>query len=101
MLTNLERDKFLTEVMDECWHDKINGISETIWMNNWSCCGLSKCYAHYPNDFSTAEGFFKLWNWAIKQDWWPLFNGSNCEINLSIIHPDRFADVIYKFLKDR
>ena len=64
-------------------------------------------------DFSTWEGFGKLWEWAKKQEWWLKFgeglsNKQLCseisrglQIDESIINPDRFADALYDFLKGR
>ena len=89
-ITTLERDKFLTEAMSECWHENIrdmNGITHILKCT----CGriyssgrkeyidsevnheLRKEYACRNNDFSTWGGFGKLWEWTSKQEWWDSF----------------------------
>ena len=101
-----ERDKFLTEAMSKCWHE---GTSR-----------CRKCHARYhlvPThpDFSTWPGFGLLWEWAQKQEWWWNFS---CKLLYSkeshdhltkddydaviyerYIHPSRFADALYEYLK--
>ena len=63
------------------------------------------------NDFSTWQGFGKLWEWAIKQEWWQSFGDTvvyadHVDFDVTIcnlehfIHPDRFADAVYAFLKE-
>jgi hypothetical protein len=102
-----ERDKYLTEAMgEECWHE-------------WVYCGESKaictqCNTDYTiskdrNDFSTWEGFGKLWEFCKKQEWYYNFLKTVCPyktdypsvIHEDYIHPDRFADAVYEFLKER
>jgi hypothetical protein len=109
---NQERDKFLTEQMGECWHD-----GEPFFTNNVIYC--PKCHKNLKaineeNDFSTWEGFGKLWEWAQKQnmEWQCRFNdycfkllgyrgGCSYEyIPKLIINPDRFADTVYAYLKE-
>jgi len=46
-----DRDKFLTEAMGECWH----GISD---------------YSEKEQNYSTWQGFGKIWEWAKVQEWW-------------------------------
>ena len=82
--TNKERDKFLTESMGECWHE-------------------------FSNNFSTWEGFGKLWEWAVKQEWFSDFlKHAEKIMKMPItgwieyfVQPDRFADALYKFLKEK
>lgn len=58
-------------------------------------------------DYSTAKGFFKLWEWSIEQEWWDTFlidNGrynDNCEIfiNENLINPEEFAKAVAEYLK--
>lgn len=100
-----ERDKYLTESLGECWH----GISRT---NNprHTCtkCGLKsdELYTFTFNNFSTPDGFFKLWNWAQEQEWFIPFTfkmsmiGDSYHMRTDIIHPDRFSNAVYKFLKE-
>lgn len=52
-------------------------------------------------DFSTWEGFGKLWEWAKKQEWWHKeFLYKQYMGDLKLIHPDRFADAVYTFLTE-
>ena len=125
------RDKFLTEAMGGAFacvleeglelEGTLNGIDPTCVMGGndeyWGNC----CYATEkgsPEDceywqmrivdgiainFSTWQGFGQAWEWAQKQGWWEDFwiysNDDNGIIDF--IHPDRFADALYEFLKDR
>lgn len=64
-------------------------------------------------DFKTWAAFGILWEWAITQDWWDRFKNnhmvhikhySSCfepAFKDEIINPDKFADVIYGFLKEK
>jgi hypothetical protein len=58
-------------------------------------------------DFSTWTNFGKLWEWAQGQEWWSwfvheyIFDSMEGFQDLSLIHPDRFADALYQFLKER
>lgn len=102
-MNNIERDKFLTEAMGECYHE-------------WSRCALVsiciKCFAtcegsiYDPiNNFSTWTGFGKLWEWSIKQDWWRGFAYTTqheiYNIGPALINPDNFANAVYEYLKGR
>ena len=117
-----ERDRFLTEAQGECWHE---------WGNDPLYKQCVKCRKYLPSadlekfrsielthiDFSTWPGFGVLWEWVIKQDFFPSFYLSTYlldEKNLKtdfmgeiianivsdIVNPDRFADAVYKFLKN-
>lgn len=96
---NKERNKFLTEAMgiDEC--DNCGTMPPDYCGCNivgiGSGCG--------PHNFSTWTGFGKLWEWAQKQEWFQSFYEAigEWEIINNYIHPDRFADAIYQFLKER
>lgn len=75
----IERDKYLTEKMGYCWHD-------------------------WHTDFSTWEGFGKLWEWCTKKASPMLFEAMEISFNgdmitQDIINPDKFADAVYEFLK--
>lgn len=85
------RDKFLTEAI----------------------IGLTKEWSHGTDqfraiDFSTWEGFGKLWEWALKQEWFKEipFNFDDNRYHddymlfpVDFIHPDRLADAVYEYLK--
>lgn len=113
-----ERDKFLTEAMGECWHKS----HSTIPYHDNTIIHVCKCgergslydlfssneanYFHQDNNFSTWEGFGKLWNWSQKQPWWgvglmgmDMYDGC-IKIPLYIFNPDRFADAVYEYLKE-
>lgn len=80
---NTERDKFLTEAMGEYW--------------------VNIDY-HNQNDFSTWEGFGKLWEWCKQQSWLGNFEynygGIKCIGVFAdyMINPDKFADAVYNYL---
>ena len=102
----LMRDKFLTEAMELCWHDLAK-----VGKYQMACfkCGKAKQFALNP-DFSTWQDFGQLWEWAIKQDWWSdLWSEIYGETDFSAypyeeftkyIHPDRFANALYEYLKE-
>jgi len=111
MMINRERDKFLTEAMGECWHNKKEifskpdpqsfngGKIETHYR-----CGICKMLWKQQNNFSTWEGFGMLWEWAIDQKWWDvlyyfLFSTGSAEMK-EFIHPDRFANAVYDYLQE-
>ena len=58
------------------------------------------------NNFSTWEGFGKLWEWAQKQKWWDDFwwspngIGDGTQEDIYFVHPDRFADAVYEYLQE-
>lgn len=112
-----ERDKFLTEVMGECWHirEGIEYYTDSGTPYHVCRCGKKLVFheisTFYNPNFSTWIGFGKLWEWATQQDWWEKFTDL-CEYNRQfhqkwahqvlpeIIHQDKFADAVYKFLKE-
>ena len=107
----MERDNFLTEAMGECWHEKTN----TVAGNNvigFMLCTCGDWYGEFDCgkksiDFSTWQGFGKLWEWSQKREWWGQFVedttgiGSSSLVDVDCIDPDRFADALYEFLKGR
>ena len=107
---NTKRDKFLKEAMDKCWREPNSWPAQHSYFLYKEC---SKCGALYPcqfDDFSTWNGFGKLWTWVIERDWWDNFKyqkycGAYCDIDVHIdetdIDPDRFANAVYEFLKER
>ena len=95
-----QRDKYLTEqVLGECWHEG-KYCGHVVLCKH---CNESMYY-NINNDFSTSDGFFKLWNVAQKKGWWNELvyeiTGPHLDLENLIIHinPDRFADAVYKFL---
>jgi hypothetical protein len=64
---------------------------------------------HNFTNFSTWDGFGKLFCWAKEQRWWEEFvdadmadrGHKNWLFPIGRIHPDRLANSIYKFLKER
>ena len=96
---NTERDKFLTEAIGEKPYrrffvstDRQGGSGDGYYAKD----GVK-------NDFSTWPGFGKLWEWAQQQEWW-------CDFSVRLIcfsglgkyiHPDRFANAIYAYLKHK
>ena len=98
-----ERDKYLTEeVLGECWHETIliegaiSDIEVCRHCGSWASVNL--------NNFFTPEGFFKLWNAAKEKDWWESFLDQLPYMGFyleDIVNPDRFANAVYEFLKER
>jgi|LGVE01.1.fsa_nt_gb hypothetical protein len=83
----MKRDKFLIEeIGSERWNDYDR--------------------TEHGNTFSSWRGFGQLWGWAQRQGWWNHFvlHGikypNTRAIPQEIIHPDRFADAVYSFLKE-
>ena len=112
---NTERDRFLTEAMGECWHiaerEVIPENGDTPY--NLCRCGRKMClgdFLYNPN-FSNWIGFGKLWDWSQKQEWWGYFvHKQYCkkgkqltvdELLQNLINPDRFADAVYAYLKEK
>ena len=104
-----ERDKYLTEAMGECWHEDFPVCIK---------CGVIYDITVWEEDrvdFSSAEGFFKLWSWVQVQSWFEsfmckygsvsyvTFSGGKVDsmhLNTNLINPDRFANTVYEFLKE-
>lgn len=101
----LERDKFLTEAMGECWHEGANNYGEIV---------CQRCHRLVMEedrlDFSNWAGFGKLWEWAQKQEWFREFYyeffayppNADCTVSrwvASRIEPNCFANELYGFLK--
>jgi hypothetical protein len=104
-----EVNKYLTEAMGECWHEYMPNYSGVKCMViNYTCKKCVLSHQYFPeektNDFSTWQGFGKLWEWAIEQKWWYefLILKYNNKLELyELNNPETFAKVIYEFLKDR
>lgn len=112
---NEERDKFLTEQMGECWHEAICYYEE-----QWPYSLTYECSCGYRWDqkdrdkvnfnFSSWEGFGKLWEWAQTKYWFKEipFNFDDNRYHdcymlfpVEFINPNEFANAIYSYLKDR
>jgi len=106
-----DRDKFLTELVGECWHDEYSHEGPTFQerYDKYVClrCGFEVSYtpSFYKMNFSTWENFGKLWKFAQKQNWWNDFRRDYCLVggwkgwsfDEDIINPDKLADAIYNF----
>lgn len=91
MKDNRERDKFLTKLMGECYHER-------------SAYGFCKhCGAHnfITNHFSTWEGFGKLLGFMKKQDCWndfvEMYECNKRELTFIDINPNDFADFVFDY----
>ena len=97
---SIERDKFLTERMGECWHEGIHPL----YKSECRKCGwlYTQNTQTIHTNFSTWEGFGKLLPFAEQEmgiekifysfnNCWP-FDDKFCS---------KFADVLYIFLKER
>jgi hypothetical protein len=113
----MTRDEFLTtEVLKECWHEwGFTPYRHNDHNANWKCnkCGITALWEDdipAPNDFSTWEGFGKLWEAAQKDEQWIdfLMKQRDAEPTMmetwawtgiikNIINPDRFATAWAKF----
>jgi len=104
-----ERNKFLTIAMGyEYQENSIFGKYIPTFLTE---IHLEDTLIH-PFDFSTWEGFGKLWEWAIEQDWWGKFVAKYTPSSFipmtgwgfvqlqNMINPDRFTDAVYKYLKE-
>jgi hypothetical protein len=103
---NTERDKYLTEAMGLCFHPRRRKV-ESFGGFVWVC---RTCHRTNPIriNFDSPDGFFKLWNWAQGQEWWVEFirehytytaNTRSWELVDSLVHPTRFADAVYDYLR--
>ena len=66
-MSNIQRDKFLTEAMGECWH--VTKQRKDHQFEDCIKCGKGGLFVNNTNDFSTWEGFGKLYNWVMEQEW--------------------------------
>jgi len=120
---NIERDKFLTEKMGQCWHNHSiiaggfvvnpfdHGKGPTRICDkcgqDWSSFTVYDRFGRVNPDLSTWPGFGLLWEWAQKQEWFTKFKyfyiGGATEVFMKLgesIHPDKFADALYEYLKE-
>lgn len=107
------RDKFLTEAMGKCWHEKYEHFESTFEdrYDKYKCkqCHRESSYTpHLPRmNFSTWKDFGNLYEWARKQSWWNQFAGNNLGtwsqngkvvfIQENFIQPDKFSDALYEW----
>lgn len=91
-MNNLERDKFLTERVHLAWFDGNLSLDEIPVV-----------------DFSTWEGFGKLWEWVKKQTWfcnfyWHYFITDDGRavhlVHTAKLNPDSLASVLYEYIKE-
>lgn len=88
---NIERDKFLCEQMG--------------WTECQGCQGKEPDYGWRDiENFSTWEGFGRLFEFCQKQEWKKEFferlDYWHDDLN-DIINPNRFADAVYAYLKEQ
>ena len=104
----MTRDQFLTEAMGCKWHQFSH--AEKGPLGDLQVCVCDRKNYLMPCDtptFSTWQGFGKLWEWAQVQDWWDEYVedttgiGDPSLIDVDQIEPARFADAVYRFLKER
>jgi hypothetical protein len=99
---NKERDQFLTEKLGECWH-----------IVNYGRCEKCNKVIHRDRDeiddyslnlhFSSWDGFGKLWECCDRRRWFVHMlekKRKSSDVFYDIVHPDRFADMIYEYLKE-
>jgi hypothetical protein len=104
---NTERDKFLTEYFGECWHEWKERASGLFIEEDCAKCNEHKDFKTvHEHNFSTPDGFFWLWNKCQEQEWWSAFKksqaiGGSYTFDEDLVHPDRFADTLYQFLKEK
>ncbi len=111
-MTKQEKNQYLTEQVGECWH--INTPMKELPVGEPfkqcpKCYHLECDWGDFNPDFSTAEGFFKLWNWAKEQEWFPDFLeysrgehycGVAGRIDWWLINPTNFANALTEFLEE-
>ena len=115
----MTRDQYLTEkVLGECWHrldccpvkdsSGITYICESCKKEFYfSYDDVAKDKAKLNHNFSSEEGFFKLWNFCKEQDWWTRFVNDAFSrsdymelidfIERHLVNPDNLANDLYEF----
>lgn len=101
---NEQRDKFLTELMGQCWHDydiekPINTYSLEAYI-----CKKCKGFILGNNDFSQEEDFMRLLGWAKDQKALKRILNAFDEKDFfdkehGKFYREKFADSVYEFLK--
>jgi hypothetical protein len=96
------RDKFLTEAMGYKWHD-CQSNPDGFWCDD--CADEHEVSA----DFSTWEGFGQLWEWCNGNNGFMMgtfiriytdHDPDNMLLPTHLINPNRFANAVYKYLKE-
>jgi len=115
----MSRDQYLTvEVLGGCWHEPKDSIESIGWLKVGGAVWCKHCHEPMPwlnkpmkskqNNFSTWEGFGKLWGFCQKQEWAPelhrkIWSGycgmKRLTLTNELTNPDRFADAVYEFHK--
>jgi hypothetical protein len=119
---NEERDKFLTRAMNQIWHDSLDCQDAPSPDCIFSECvdGLYCYQSNSDHNFSSWQGFGKLWEWVVSKTtdgeeyeefierlWFNLQSTTlslGCDVKViprKFIHPDRFADAVYEFLSGK
>lgn len=105
---NIERDKFLTESIGECWHENELTMDANDGSLYWRCR-----YCHKEDirniDFSTWEGFGRLKSFMVEHPEHEAFfdtyidylteHAEGISETFNRIQPDFFAYYVYEFLQ--
>lgn len=103
-----EDSKFLAKQMGLCWHEWefISSYALCADESDYKCkiCGKFKSTDNRP-DFTTWEGFGKVWEWARDKDWWIEFvyqakGDSVIDLLDNLIGPALIPELV-KFLRER
>lgn len=122
---NTERDKFLTKkVLGKCWQGEVKFQRYELYARaspTFTAFMQESPYGEYikyndqsSTDFSTWPGFGLLWEgfkkWAHEHKQWDAFldeygnylKGYRVDsIDIELVNPDRFADAVWGFLKEK
>lgn len=95
-----ERNKFLAEAIGGFWHKSVyTGAGNKCTCGKW----WSECMKLHP-DFSTWEGFGKLYEWVELQEWHYDFLSSleseQHTFNHKWLNPNKFANAVYEYLNE-
>jgi hypothetical protein len=114
-----EINKFLTKAMGRCWHEPYMH-RDGRYQERYATSTCANCHKtpYENNDFLTWEGFGKLWEWSVKQEWWIDFikqstylDNSQEEIEADIFHlklglidfivPSKFSKAVFLYLQNK
>lgn len=116
-MTEAQINEYLSKAMNICWHDwqlvpENDRQSQHQWCpkcdKRWTLLAFESV-KEYRTDFFTWKGFGTLWEWTERQSWLVDFLKSEYagptknyyRMNTHLIGPDKLANAIYKFLKER